>query len=139
VNRTPPTSLSTNVHYEKMMEMFNNKGHFCVNIPELQSALQEALKVNPPTPSSKHVSSACKSWLCSHTTFCGTVLIRTSSVVTVSLNKGLKTLLTDSRPYSTRWWVTTNIHFTNKTGRRQLLGRWLIIYQDSWPDKVSAD
>lgn len=42
---TPPTSLSTNVHYEKMMEMFNNKGHFCVNIPQLQRALQEALQV----------------------------------------------------------------------------------------------
>lgn len=62
--------------------------------------------------------SACKSWLCSHMTFCGTVLIRTSSVVMVSLNKGLKTLLNDSRPYPTRWWVTTNIHFTNKTKRR---------------------
>jgi 2-hydroxyacyl-CoA lyase 1 len=44
-NVTPPTSLSTNVHYEKMMEMFNNKGHFCVNIPQLQKALQEALQV----------------------------------------------------------------------------------------------
>jgi len=42
---TPPTSLSTNVHYERMMEMFNIKGHFCVNIPQLQSALQEALQV----------------------------------------------------------------------------------------------
>jgi len=53
VNRTPPTSLSTNVHYEKMMEMFNKKGHFCVNIPQLQRAIQEALQVNPPTLSSK--------------------------------------------------------------------------------------
>lgn len=85
------------------------------------------------TLSSKHVS-ACKSWLCSHMTFYGAVLIRTSSFVMVSLNEGLNTILTDSRPHPTRWWVTTNIHFTNKTGRRQLLGRWLIIYQDSWPD-----
>lgn len=74
--------------------------------------------------------SACKSWLCSQMTFCGTMLIRTSSVVTVSLNKGLNTLLTDCRPYPTRWWVTTNIHFTNKTGRRQPLGRWLFIRTD---------
>lgn len=60
VNRTPPTSLSTNVHYEKMTEMFNSKGHFCVNILQLQSALQKALQVNPTTLSSKpkylHVS-----------------------------------------------------------------------------------
>ena len=71
--------------------------------------------------------SACKSWLCSHTNFCGTVLIITSSVVMVSLNRGINTLLTDSRPYPTRWRVTTNFHFINKTGRRHLLGRWLSI------------
>jgi hypothetical protein len=46
MNRTPPSSLSTNVHYERMMEMFNIKGHFCINIPELQSALQQSLQVN---------------------------------------------------------------------------------------------
>ncbi|PNF25063.1 2-hydroxyacyl-CoA lyase 1 [Cryptotermes secundus] len=42
---TPPTSLSTNVHYERMMEMFNIKGHFCVDIPQLQRALQQSLQV----------------------------------------------------------------------------------------------
>jgi hypothetical protein len=46
MNRTPPTSLSTNVHYERMMEMFNIKGHFCVDIPQLQRALQQSLQVN---------------------------------------------------------------------------------------------
>lgn len=41
-----PTLLSTNIHYERMMEMFGAKGHFCVDIPQLQSALQQSLKVN---------------------------------------------------------------------------------------------
>ncbi|PSN51575.1 2-hydroxyacyl-CoA lyase 1 [Blattella germanica] len=42
---TPPTSLSTNVQYERMMEMFNSKGHFCNTIPQLQDALKESLQV----------------------------------------------------------------------------------------------
>ncbi|KAJ9581741.1 hypothetical protein L9F63_003918 [Diploptera punctata] len=42
---TPPTSLSTNAHYEKMTEMFNSKGHFCINIPQLLDALKQSLKV----------------------------------------------------------------------------------------------
>lgn len=42
---TPPTCLSTNIHYEKMMEMFNTKGHFCINIPQLQDVIKQSLKV----------------------------------------------------------------------------------------------
>lgn len=45
-NRTPPTSLSTNVHYERMMDMFNIKGHFCIDIPQLQDALEQSLQVS---------------------------------------------------------------------------------------------
>ncbi|XP_069682858.1 2-hydroxyacyl-CoA lyase 1-like [Periplaneta americana] len=41
----PPTLLTTNIHYERLMEMFGAKGHFCVDIPQLQSALQQSLKV----------------------------------------------------------------------------------------------
>jgi thiamine pyrophosphate-dependent acetolactate synthase large subunit-like protein len=33
------------VRYEKMMELFGKKGHFCQTIPELQKALTESLKV----------------------------------------------------------------------------------------------
>ncbi|XP_069682859.1 2-hydroxyacyl-CoA lyase 1-like [Periplaneta americana] len=42
----PPTLLSTNIHYECLMEMFGRKGHFCVDIPQLQRAVQQSLKVN---------------------------------------------------------------------------------------------
>jgi len=41
----PPTSLSDEVHYEKMVEMFGGKGSFCRTISQLQIALRDALAV----------------------------------------------------------------------------------------------
>ncbi|XP_028162719.1 2-hydroxyacyl-CoA lyase 1 isoform X1 [Ostrinia furnacalis] len=42
---TPPTSLSTEVRYEKMMEMFGETGHFCRTVEEIQAALKHAATV----------------------------------------------------------------------------------------------
>ncbi|KAL4709019.1 hypothetical protein ACJJTC_005880 [Scirpophaga incertulas] len=42
---TPPTSLSCEVRYEKMMEMFGETGHFCRTVDEIQTALKKALTV----------------------------------------------------------------------------------------------
>lgn len=47
---TPPSALSVETHYEKMMEMFGEKGHFIRTIPELQKSLTKALQ-NEEKPS----------------------------------------------------------------------------------------
>ncbi|KAI4456600.1 2-hydroxyacyl-coa lyase [Holotrichia oblita] len=41
----PPTTLEFSTRYEKMMELFGKKGHFCQTIPELQNAIKAALNV----------------------------------------------------------------------------------------------
>lgn len=41
---TPPNTLTVETRYEKMMEMFGKKGHFCTTIPEIEKALKTALK-----------------------------------------------------------------------------------------------
>lgn len=38
----PPNSLTSETHYEKMMEMFGKKGHFCRTIDEIQRALRDS-------------------------------------------------------------------------------------------------
>lgn len=43
--RIAPSLLTTNTHYENMMQLFNKSGYFCKTIPEIQTALKEALKV----------------------------------------------------------------------------------------------
>ncbi|XP_012063574.1 PREDICTED: 2-hydroxyacyl-CoA lyase 1 [Atta cephalotes] len=42
---TPPYSLTSETHYEKLMEMFDKKGHFCTTVKDIQQALQLSLKV----------------------------------------------------------------------------------------------
>ncbi|XP_013199370.2 2-hydroxyacyl-CoA lyase 1 [Amyelois transitella] len=42
---TPPTSLSCEVRYEKMMELFGETGHFCRTTDEIEAALKKALAV----------------------------------------------------------------------------------------------
>ncbi|CAG9564743.1 unnamed protein product [Danaus chrysippus] len=42
---TPPTALSTEVRYEKMMEMFGSSGHFCRTVEEIEKALKSAIQV----------------------------------------------------------------------------------------------
>ncbi|XP_072760372.1 2-hydroxyacyl-CoA lyase 1-like [Anoplolepis gracilipes] len=42
---TPPYSLTSETHYEKLMEMFGKKGHFCTTVEEIQQALKLSLKV----------------------------------------------------------------------------------------------
>lgn len=47
---TPPSALTVETQYEKMMNMFGLKGYFVREVPELQSALTEALSlVDVPT------------------------------------------------------------------------------------------
>uniref|UniRef100_A0A1A9ZYI5 2-hydroxyacyl-CoA lyase n=1 Tax=Glossina pallidipes TaxID=7398 RepID=A0A1A9ZYI5_GLOPL len=47
---TPPSALSVEVRYERMMEMFGMKGYFCKTIPELQRAMKESLQlIDMPT------------------------------------------------------------------------------------------
>lgn len=41
----PPSALTAEVHYEKLVEMFGKKGYFCRTIPELQEALRQAFQV----------------------------------------------------------------------------------------------
>lgn len=43
LNRTPPSALTVEVHYEQMLSMFGHKGHYVREIPELQKALRESL------------------------------------------------------------------------------------------------
>ncbi|RVE53201.1 hypothetical protein evm_002034 [Chilo suppressalis] len=40
---TPPTSLSCEVRYEKMMELFGESGHFCRTVEEIEAALKKAV------------------------------------------------------------------------------------------------
>ncbi|XP_026321187.1 2-hydroxyacyl-CoA lyase 1 isoform X2 [Hyposmocoma kahamanoa] len=42
---TPPTALSTEVRYEKMMEIFGETGHLCRTVEEIEAALKKALMV----------------------------------------------------------------------------------------------
>lgn len=42
---TPPTSLSNEVRYEKMMEIFGGTGHLCRTVDEIEAALKKALAV----------------------------------------------------------------------------------------------
>lgn len=42
---TPPTALSTEVRYEKMMEIFGETGHLCRTVAEIEMALKKALTV----------------------------------------------------------------------------------------------
>lgn len=42
---TPPYSLTSETHYEKLMEMFGKKGHFCTTVEEIQQALKLSLRV----------------------------------------------------------------------------------------------
>lgn len=42
--RTPPSALTAETHYENIMTLFKEKGHFCTTIPELQDALKTSLK-----------------------------------------------------------------------------------------------
>ncbi|XP_029676850.1 2-hydroxyacyl-CoA lyase 1 [Formica exsecta] len=42
---TPPYSLTAETHYEKLMEMFGKKGHFCTTVHEIQQALKLSLKI----------------------------------------------------------------------------------------------
>ncbi|CAO1412317.1 unnamed protein product [Diamesa serratosioi] len=42
---TPPSALTVETHYENMMQMFGQKGHFIKNIPQLQKAIKEAMSL----------------------------------------------------------------------------------------------
>ncbi|XP_023290088.1 2-hydroxyacyl-CoA lyase 1 isoform X2 [Orussus abietinus] len=42
---TPPNSLTAEARYEKMMEMFGQKGYFCTTVPEIQQAIKTAFAV----------------------------------------------------------------------------------------------
>lgn len=42
---TPPTSLSSEVHYENMMGLFNETGFLCRTVDEINEAMKKALKV----------------------------------------------------------------------------------------------
>ncbi|EFN77971.1 2-hydroxyacyl-CoA lyase 1 [Harpegnathos saltator] len=42
---TPPFSLTSETHYEKMMEMFGRKGHFCTTVQDIQQALKLSFQV----------------------------------------------------------------------------------------------
>ncbi|XP_045451713.1 2-hydroxyacyl-CoA lyase 1 [Melitaea cinxia] len=42
---TPPTALSSEVRYEKMMEMFGVSGHICRTVEEIESAVKAAIAV----------------------------------------------------------------------------------------------
>lgn len=43
--RTPPYSLTSETRYEKMMELFDRKGHFCTTVQDIQRALKLSLAV----------------------------------------------------------------------------------------------
>lgn len=42
---TPPNSLTSETHYEKMMEMFGRKGHFCTSVQDIRRAIEASLQV----------------------------------------------------------------------------------------------
>ena len=44
--RLPPYSLTCEIHYEKLMEMFGKKGHYCTTVQEIEQALKDALSVS---------------------------------------------------------------------------------------------
>lgn len=43
---TPPHCLTSETHYEKMLEMFGRKGYFCTTVQDIQYALKACLQVN---------------------------------------------------------------------------------------------
>lgn len=43
---TPPFSLTCETRYERMMEMFGRKGHFCTTVQDIQRAVKSCLQVN---------------------------------------------------------------------------------------------
>ncbi|XP_046815017.1 2-hydroxyacyl-CoA lyase 1 isoform X3 [Vespa crabro] len=46
----PPHSLTSGTHYEKMIEMFGKKGHFCMTVEEIQQALKKSFaELNAPS------------------------------------------------------------------------------------------
>ncbi|KAK2584282.1 hypothetical protein KPH14_006684 [Odynerus spinipes] len=46
----PPNSLTSETHYERMLEMFGKKGHFCTTIEEIQQALKKSFaELNAPS------------------------------------------------------------------------------------------
>lgn len=45
ISSTPPTSLSSEVRYEKMMEMFGETGHLCRTVEDIEVALKKSLAV----------------------------------------------------------------------------------------------
>lgn len=46
VFRTPPTSLSVEVQYEKILNMFRLEGYLARNIPQVQAAVKNVLNVS---------------------------------------------------------------------------------------------
>ncbi|KAF3422373.1 hypothetical protein E2986_09064 [Frieseomelitta varia] len=43
---TPPHCLTSETHYEKMLEMFGRKGYFCTTVQDIQHALRACLQIN---------------------------------------------------------------------------------------------
>jgi hypothetical protein len=43
--RTPPNTLTPNIHYENLMNLFGKEGHFCTNIQQIRKALSISLQV----------------------------------------------------------------------------------------------
>ncbi|XP_029048831.1 2-hydroxyacyl-CoA lyase 1 [Osmia bicornis bicornis] len=43
---TPPNSLTSETHYEKMIEMFGKKGYFCRTVQDIQQAIKSCLQVS---------------------------------------------------------------------------------------------
>lgn len=42
---TPPNCLTSETHYEKMLEMFGRKGYFCTTVQDIQQALKICLQI----------------------------------------------------------------------------------------------
>ncbi|XP_050666141.1 2-hydroxyacyl-CoA lyase 1 isoform X2 [Leptidea sinapis] len=42
---TPPTALSSEVRYEKMMEMFGSSGYLCRTVEDIEKAIKESIKL----------------------------------------------------------------------------------------------
>lgn len=45
IRSTPPTALSGEVRYEKMMEMFGETGHLCRTVEEIETAVKKSIAV----------------------------------------------------------------------------------------------
>ncbi|CAL7940457.1 unnamed protein product [Xylocopa violacea] len=43
---TPPNSLTSETHYEKMLEMFGRKGYFCTSVQDIQRAIKTCLQAD---------------------------------------------------------------------------------------------